>query len=165
MSAHMYITVNANIFQVWWKELVEDGLTRTTHITSKWMVTSSCASTRSWGLTVPASSTPSVLLTTGPSRISWTHLVFQIHKKKTCRNIWYILRVWDLCLRPHNKGTTKERKEHQILQDRIGDRVLSVEDIEGSDHTKQPHGRRHRIFKGDQYSSSPLLSAPLINLW
>ena len=67
---------------MWWKELVEDGLTRTTHITSNWMVTSSCASTRSWGLTVPASSTPSVLLTTGPSRISWTHLVFQIHKKK-----------------------------------------------------------------------------------
>ena len=82
MSAHMYITVNVNIFKVCWKELVEDGLTRTTHITSKWMVTSLCALTRSWGLTVPASSTPSVLLTTGPSRISWTHLVFQIHKKK-----------------------------------------------------------------------------------
>ena len=71
----------------------------------------------------------------------------------------YILRVWDFRLRPHNKGSTKERKEHQILQDRAGRGILSVEDIEGPDHTKQPHGRHNRISKGDQYSSSPLVSA------
>ena len=149
---------------MWWKELVEDGLTRTTHITSKWMVTSSCASTRSWGLTVPASSTPSVLLTTGPSRISWTHLVFQIHKKKHVE-IFSIFWGCEIYAYDHTiKAPPRRGKNIKYFKTGLGigsSQLKTLKDlITQNNHTADIIEYLKVI--NIQYSSCPPLSAPLI---
>ena len=59
-------------------------------------------------------------------------------------------RMWDLCLRSHNRCSTYKGTEYQILQDRAGHGLLGLEDIEGFDYRKRSHDWCNRIFKGNK---------------